>query len=485
MLDDVIRCVQQSQRALLALFNGAPAAWSNTSVLQESALKLIHSYDSLIQCIDPLIKSGPNGLLPVSPTRRLHDDHMNDDPQGFSEEVVQLLNEVASTACSLKATVFKHLMNVEIDVTPLLDGSAFSPLANLPLLGAPNEDGSPSGPPRRIAFDIGGTLIKLAYCCESSDCDALYTIYWAQRAVHDTVRCLERHCQVDLLSGCSLGRNLRRLAPAMIRLGKSTVIRFQKFPVDSLSSVLNDLTANKVVAGGTVINLTGGGAYKFAHVFEERLPHCEFRKIPEMACVVTGTEAMHGVNSCFASYDLRNGHAEPTTAKKSYPYLTVNIGSGISILKVSSETSFERVTGTSLGGGTMHGLTNILLGLNGHDELPMLYDNGTNCMDTFIPEASESRPPPYGLKASRENAARSTSDMISYNIGLIAFLVAKTHGVKRVIFTGSYTVNAPMTMDVAAAGVAYMAQCYQEETMDTMVPVFGAYAGVLGCLLTP
>ena len=35
-----------------------------------------------------------------------------------------------------------------------------------------------------------------------------------------------------------------------------------------------------------------------------------------------------------------------------YPYLLVNIGSGVSICKVNSPDSFERVSGTSLGGGT-------------------------------------------------------------------------------------------------------------------------------------
>lgn len=39
-----------------------------------------------------------------------------------------------------------------------------------------------------------------------------------------------------------------------------------------------------------------------------------------------------------------------------YPYLVVNIGSGVSILKVNSASSFERVSGSSIGGGTYWGL---------------------------------------------------------------------------------------------------------------------------------
>lgn len=34
-----------------------------------------------------------------------------------------------------------------------------------------------------------------------------------------------------------------------------------------------------------------------------------------------------------------------------YPFLFVNIGSGVSILKIDANKKFERITGTSVGGG--------------------------------------------------------------------------------------------------------------------------------------
>ena len=42
------------------------------------------------------------------------------------------------------------------------------------------------------------------------------------------------------------------------------------------------------------------------------------------------------------------------------PGLLVNIGSGVSIIKVDEDGSFERVSGTSLGGGTLWGLLSLL-----------------------------------------------------------------------------------------------------------------------------
>ena len=49
---------------------------------------------------------------------------------------------------------------------------------------------------------------------------------------------------------------------------------------------------------------------------------------------------------------LRNGEV--------YPFLLVNMGSGVSILKITGPSQFERVSGTSLGGGTFWGLARLL-----------------------------------------------------------------------------------------------------------------------------
>jgi type II pantothenate kinase len=47
-------------------------------------------------------------------------------------------------------------------------------------------------------------------------------------------------------------------------------------------------------------------------------------------------------------------------AAAQFPCLVVNIGSGVSIVKVDEDGGFERVSGTSLGGGTLWGLLSLL-----------------------------------------------------------------------------------------------------------------------------
>ena len=76
-------------------------------------------------------------------------------------------------------------------------------------------------------------------------------------------------------------------------------------------------------------------------------------------------------------------NSKPSSLK--YPLLLVNIGSGVSIIKVNSPTNFERVSGTSLGGGTLWGLLSLLTPASSFDEMLELADKGDNAtVDLFV-----------------------------------------------------------------------------------------------------
>jgi type II pantothenate kinase len=63
---------------------------------------------------------------------------------------------------------------------------------------------------------------------------------------------------------------------------------------------------------------------------------------------------------------------------RSYPYLLVNIGSGVSMIKVSGPREFQRVGGTSLGGGTLWGLLSLLTGARNFEEMLGMAECGDN-----------------------------------------------------------------------------------------------------------
>lgn len=57
------------------------------------------------------------------------------------------------------------------------------------------------------------------------------------------------------------------------------------------------------------------------------------------------------------------------TTSEIFPYMLVNIGSGVSIIKVTSNETYERISGTSLGGGTLWGLLGLLTDAKDYDEM--------------------------------------------------------------------------------------------------------------------
>jgi pantothenate kinase len=61
-----------------------------------------------------------------------------------------------------------------------------------------------------------------------------------------------------------------------------------------------------------------------------------------------------------------------------FPYLVVNIGSGVSILKVTSPGKFERVSGTSIGGGTYWGLCRLFTRCTTFEEVLDMAEHGDN-----------------------------------------------------------------------------------------------------------
>ena len=61
-----------------------------------------------------------------------------------------------------------------------------------------------------------------------------------------------------------------------------------------------------------------------------------------------------------------------------YPYLLVNIGSGVSMVRVSGPRRYARIGGTSLGGGTLWGLLALLTGARSFDEMLRMADRGDN-----------------------------------------------------------------------------------------------------------
>jgi type II pantothenate kinase len=190
-----------------------------------------------------------------------------------------------------------------------------------------------------------------------------------------------------------LDRHLRLRASVQNFPGGS--LNFERFETDNIdecvtfihnlierSAQVNGVSVEDMKKGVNIV-ATGGGAHKFNDLLREQL-QIDIVKEDEMECLIEGLKFIalipHEVyysDELLARYPSTStsgpgGLERPSPNPPSYavsfetaltpqlPCLVVNIGSGVSIIKVDEDGSFERVSGTSLGGATLWGLLSLL-----------------------------------------------------------------------------------------------------------------------------
>lgn len=172
------------------------------------------------------------------------------------------------------------------------------------------------------------------------------------------------------------------------------------------SASSHDIPASEFKARHVKIMATGGGAHLFYDRLSEELG-VEVRKEEEMECLITGLtffmEIPHEVfwysdqlidtishpypphtplpsslvppSPVNGNIDLPRPSPNPPqyalvfdeNPVPQFPCMLVNIGSGVSIIKVDDYGKYERISGTSLGGGTLWGLLSLLTGAESFD----------------------------------------------------------------------------------------------------------------------
>ncbi|VAI84074.1 unnamed protein product [Triticum turgidum subsp. durum] len=178
-----------------------------------------------------------------------------------------------------------------------------------------------------------------------------------------------------------------------------------------------------------------------------------------------------------------------------FPYLLVNIGSGVSMIEVIGKGKFERIIGSHLGGGTILGLARLLTGCSSYEEFLDLSRRGDNlAVDLTVGDIYGERGyPKIGLPASTtaasfgkvnsgklseykaEDLAAALLNSFTYNIGQIAYFVANLSGLKRIFFRGAYVCGHEKTMDKISRSLKYWSKGEVQTT-------FLCHEGFLGTL---
>lgn len=264
-------------------------------------------------------------------------------------------------------------------------------------------------------------------------------------------------------------------------------LNFAKFQTDDLEECIKFITS---LIGPDVtkessetpppLSATGGGAHKFFNRLSDAITPRKVVILDEMSCLISGVDYFisqvpdeifhYNLGSNISSSNLQ---FVPTPEESSkYPYLLVNIGSGVSIIKVTAKRQFERVSGTSLGGGTFWGLASLLTGLESFDEILELSQRGQNKnVDMLVGDIYGQDYQKIGLKATAiassmgkvyrkdlrssetgeagfrpEDVCASLLYTVSNNIGQIAYLNACAHNVNDIYFGGYFIRGHPVTM---------------------------------------
>lgn len=349
-----------------------------------------------------------------------------------------------------------------------------------------------------FGLDIGGTLVKLVYfepCNSQLNCEGQEKV--GLEAMQDFIK-----------SNIHYGENGTRdevLAIKNVVLGgREGHLHFIRFPTDVIENFL--LLANELHA--SVLNnkvcATGGGAFKFEKDFREVLG-VQLVKYDELECLIHG---IHFINSCCVHefYYWNNLHCLEKSEKvpydftnDSYPYIVVNIGSGVSILSVESAEKFSRISGTSLGGGTFLGLCCLLTGCESFEEaLSMAEDGDSTKVDKLVRDIYGGDYTKFGLPGdlvassfgkmnceenrslvSNKDLARAMLVTITNNIGSIARMCAVNQKIGRVVFVGNFLRKNTIAMKLLSYAMDY----WSKGTLKALFLKHEGYFGACGALL--
>lgn len=337
-----------------------------------------------------------------------------------------------------------------------------------------------------IGMDIGAALTKLVYfepCEKGVSTLGLGTI---ERYIKESKSSARKDDRLEL--EFSIGRRHGRL----------------HFIMFASTELKNFLTLAKGITSETeILCATGGGAVQYEEDIRRELK-VDLRTLDECEALVRG---IHFIESCNVSKEcyyldktLTEGRSTriPYEFGNAYPYLVVNLGSGVSILSIHSPTDYKRVTGSSIGGGTFLGLACLLTGCGTYEEAIHLAERGDSFkVDRLVRDiyggdckrfrlagnvvASTFGNMSYPEKrkaVSKEDLAAASLVMVANNIAEIACMCAHNQGVEKVLFAGNLLRVNPISMRMLSAAMLF----WSDGRQKAIFLEHEGYFGAAGCL---
>jgi pantothenate kinase len=186
-----------------------------------------------------------------------------------------------------------------------------------------------------------------------------------------------------------------------------------------------------------------------------------------------------------------------------YPYLLISIGTGVSILRVDGPRKHERVSGSSIGGGTYWGLMRLLTDAEDFDDVLELAEQGdpskvdmmvgdiygknsgalekiglpSNVVASSFGKLVAKEDPAKGVR--QEDLARALLLMVTNNIGQVGYLNAKLHKTSRIYFVGNFLRGNNISQKRLSYAISY----WSKGEMEALFLEHEGYFGALGSFL--
>ncbi|KAG4098505.1 fumble [Neocallimastix lanati (nom. inval.)] len=323
-----------------------------------------------------------------------------------------------------------------------------------------------------FAMDIGGSLAKIIfYDCNSENFE------------NTELKELFNNLKDNIFSTEDYGFSGIRDRYKSIKT-KNGCIHFILFETQRIKNAVELIFQNDIIKNIKQISCTGGGSYKFEEYFRENYD-IEIKKYDEFKSLLAGLNTLlkYSPNESYHYKidDTINDSDKPipdvydADAKSIFPYLLVNVGSGVSVLHVKDENTFERVSGSGIGGATFSGLVRALTNISSFDEALQASRVGNSAnVNMLVGDIYGGEYQSFNLpaemvasffgkfakndtmdKASDADICNALLVMITNNVGQVAYLNAMRYNLSRIYFSGNFLRSNVIAMKALAKAIHF------------------------------
>lgn len=166
--------------------------------------------------------------------------------------------------------------------------------------------------------------------------------------------------------------------------------------------------------------------------------------------------------------------------------IVVSMGTGTAIVHAKRDSEIEYLGGTGVGGGTLVGLSERLIGVGNVEHISALAEKGNlDNIDLRIKDITPTYSLPANMTAAnfgklselatKEDLALGLVNMIYETIGMMAVFNSRMHGTKDIVLTGNLTQLAQAPRIFASLSEMF--------DLNFMIPDRAQYATVIGAAL--